>query len=195
MYGLRYLPNAITIARFVAMGPLVYFLLEERYDMALVVALLATVSDGLDGFLAKRFGWTGWLGSVLDPLADKFMVLCCYVVLTWQGYVPVWLAVLVILRDVVIVSGATLYHFTIGRVKQAQPTFLSKLNTAVQFFFVLILLLHLAGWFELPQVSLHALTWLVALTTFLSGVQYVWTWGRKAIYEKKSRLVSGTAND
>ncbi len=195
MYGLRYLPNAITILRFLAMGPLVYFMLEKRYDAALLVALFAAISDGLDGFLAKRFGWTGWLGSVLDPLADKFMMLCCYAVLTWQGHVPVWLTTLVILRDVVIIAGATLYHFTIGRVKHAQPTFLSKLNTTLQFIFVLTLLLNLAGWVDLPGELIQALMWLVAITTLLSGIQYVWTWGRKAVHTKTGKAISGAIND
>ncbi len=195
MYGLRYLPNIITIMRFLAMGPLVYFMLEKRYDDALLVALLAAISDGLDGFLAKRFGWAGWLGSILDPLADKFMILCCYAVLSWQGYIPVWLAVLVVFRDIIIIAGATLYHFAIGRMKQAQPTVLSKINTTMQFLFVLALLLDLAGLLDLSESWIRLLMWTVALTTVLSGVQYVWTWTRKAMQAKNAKMISGAINE
>lgn len=169
---LSYLPNVITIGRIVALFPLVWLLLNHHYSYALLVALLAGLSDGLDGFLARRFGWQGWLGGILDPLADKAMMTCCYAILAWQTILPMWLFILVILRDIVIVGGTTYYHFKIGKIKQAKPTLLSKLNTALQILLLLLVLLH--------QSSLWQQTWLtektiylVAITTFCSGVQYV----------------------
>ncbi len=80
MSWLSYLPNAITIGRIFAMIPLVWFMLEQQYEIAFYITLAAGFSDMLDGFLAKTFGWEGWLGGVLDPLADKFMMLCCFLV-------------------------------------------------------------------------------------------------------------------
>ena len=117
---LSYLPNLITIGRIVALIPLVWFMLEKQYLYALIVMVAAGISDGLDGYLAKRFGWQGWIGGVLDPLADKFMMLCCYLVLAVQNVIPHWLLIVVLSRDIIIITGATVYHFLIGKIEEAQ---------------------------------------------------------------------------
>ena len=88
MTYLRHLPNAITIARMLSLIPLVWLMLQKHYTGALILALLAGASDGVDGFLAKRFGWEGRLGSILDPLADKLMMLCCFSVFVYQQHFP-----------------------------------------------------------------------------------------------------------
>lgn len=169
---LSYLPNTITIGRIIALVPLVWLLLNHHYAYALLVALLAGASDGLDGFLARRFGWQGWLGGILDPLADKAMMTCCYAVLAWQGILPMWLFLLVILRDIVIIGGTSYYHFKIGKIKQAKPTLLSKANTALQILLLLLVLLNESALWQ--QIWLIEKTiYLVAITTFFSGVQYV----------------------
>lgn len=170
---LKYLPNVITIARMIALLPLVWLMWHKQYTSALLLAFVAGLSDGLDGFLAKRYNWQGWLGGVLDPLADKLMMLCCYSVFMLQGVLPLWLFLLVVGRDVLIVLGASYYHFRIGKIQQATPTLLSKTNTALQILLVLVLLLTLAQWLDLSAYH-EWLFVLVGVFTFLSGAHYVW---------------------
>jgi len=169
---LKYIPNLITILRMAMMLPLVWLMWHKEYKGALLVALIAGASDGLDGFLAKRYNWQGWLGGVLDPLADKLMMLCCYTVFALQTLIPWWLLVLVVGRDLVIIAGATYYHFWVGKLAKATPTMLSKINTALQILLILVLLLSLSGWLALSV--LHTpLICLVGLFTLLSGIHYI----------------------
>ncbi|MCF6288798.1 MAG: CDP-alcohol phosphatidyltransferase family protein [Proteobacteria bacterium] len=184
MSWFKHIPNTITIARIVAMIPLVWFMLEKQYDYAFYIAIAAGFSDVLDGFLAKTFGWEGWLGSVLDPLADKFMMLCCFLVFAVQGLIPNWLLITVLARDVIIVLGATIYHFTIVKVDKASPSMLSKINTALQILLIVIMLAHLSV-FQFDARVIEYLIYLVTFFTITSGIHYVYYWGHKAIVAKE----------
>jgi cardiolipin synthase len=176
----RHLPNALTVLRMVLVVPLAWMIRETRYDEAVVVAAVAGLTDALDGFLAKRLGWQSWLGGVLDPIADKLMLVACFVTLGLVGAHPDWLTWLVVGRDVVIVAGAVAWHNLVGRI-HAQPTRLSKLTTVVQIVYVLAQLLHLSHWLELPPRLLEVLIVLTATLTAASGLQYVVVWSRKAL--------------
>ncbi|MEZ5497436.1 MAG: CDP-alcohol phosphatidyltransferase family protein [Gammaproteobacteria bacterium] len=187
MTWLSYLPNAITIGRILAMIPLVWFMLEKQYEYALYVALAAGFSDVLDGFLARKFGWENWLGGVLDPLADKFMMLCCFLVFAVQGIVPHWLLILILARDVVIITGATFYHFTIVKVDKAKPSIVSKLNTAFQILLILVLLAHLSV-YQVESFIIKAFIYLVTFLTIASGFHYIYFWGKKAIVEHEKQM-------
>jgi cardiolipin synthase len=179
----RDIPNLITLARLLLVPPIVVALLSDRYDVALALFVAAGASDALDGFLAKRFDWTSRLGGLLDPIADKLLLVSCYLALTWQGLLPVWLTVLVIGRDVVILAGAVLYHTLIERL-EAAPSVISKLNTLTQLLLAVAVLFNYgaqalpAGWLDL---LIHA----VFATTLLSGIDYVWTWGWRAWNKKR----------
>jgi cardiolipin synthase len=169
---LRYLPNVITIGRMLAVLPLMWLMWHEAYAGALLIAVIAGISDGLDGYLAKKFNWQGWLGGVLDPLADKFMMLACYTVFWLQEIVPWWLYVLIIGRDVVIVLGATYYHFRIGKIAKATPTLISKVNTVLQILLLWVLLISYSGLVDMFDAH-WPIIWLVAVTSVISGVHYV----------------------
>jgi cardiolipin synthase len=174
----RDIPNLITIGRILLVPPTAWALLQHHYLLALVLFFIAGVSDGVDGFLAKHYGWTSRLGELLDPLADKALLVSCYAALTWSGLLPVWLLVLVVARDVVIVSGAVVYHFRVARL-EAMPTIISKLNTLLQILLVLLVIVHQAsGWGSAAWID--ALTYAVTLTIVWSGVDYVITWTRFA---------------
>ena len=177
---LGWLPNAITFARMALAVPLAWLILEERFGAALVVAAVAGASDGIDGWLAKRYGWRSWLGGVIDPVADKLMLLAAYATLTVEGHIALWLFALVVARDVVIVAGATLYHNLVGRL-DAKPTTVSKLTTLVQILYVLALLVHLTPVLELSADTRFAFALAVALVTLASGLDYVVRWSLKAI--------------
>ncbi|MBS0555842.1 MAG: CDP-alcohol phosphatidyltransferase family protein [Proteobacteria bacterium] len=180
----RHLPNALTVLRMVLVVPLAWMIRDARYDEAVIVAAIAGLTDALDGFLAKRCGWRSWLGGVLDPIADKLMLVACFVTLGMVGAHPDWLTWLVVGRDAVIVAGAVAWHGLIGRI-QAQPTRLSKLTTVVQIVYVLAQLLHLSHWFDLPAAALDGLIYLTAALTVASGLQYVVVWSGRALRARR----------
>lgn len=175
----RDLPNLISLLRLIAVLPAILLLLNEQYGWALLLIVIAGASDGIDGYLAKRFGWQSHLGGILDPLADKVLLISSYLVLGMLGLIPWWLTLAVILRDVVIVTGGLLYHFLIAKV-EAAPFLISKLNTLVQILLVLVVLTD-ASVLALPDAWIQALIFFCLATTVASGFQYVLVWGFKAL--------------
>lgn len=174
----RDIPNLISIMRIFLSIPIVWMLFEQRFDLALVLFAIAGISDALDGYLAKRNKWHSQLGGLLDPLADKVLLVSCYLSLGLLGSIPLWLVMLVILRDLIIVTGALVYNFRIKEL-EAAPSIISKINTFAQIVLVLTVVLD-EGLFELPTLVLNGLIWLVMITTIASGVNYVWVWSRRA---------------
>ena len=176
---MRNLPNLITALRILLVVPLCWLIDTARYDGALVVAAIAGLSDAVDGFLAKRYGWQSWLGGILDPIADKLLLMAAFLWLAFAGDVPAWLAALVIGRDLVIVSGAIAYYYLIGRF-DAAPTLLSKLTTVVQIVFVLGELVRLSQFVAIPDVVRQTAIVVTALLTLASGMHYVVVWSTRA---------------
>lgn len=172
---MRHIPNLLTLLRMLLTVPLAWLLRDGRYDAALTIALVAGFSDALDGYLAKRFSWQSRLGGLLDPVADKLLLVACFVGLAGTGALPWWLAAVVIGRDVIIVSGAVAYHNLVGPLK-AEPSQLSKLTTVLQIVLVLATLLHLSRFFEWPHWFNQALIAAVTLSTLASGIDYVLRW-------------------
>lgn len=172
------LPNLISVLRLIAVAPIVYLLLQREFGWALVLFAAAGVSDGLDGFLAKRYGWRSRLGGILDPLADKTLLVCSFLALGTLGLVPVWLVLAVVLRDLVIIGGAVLYNYRVEAV-EAAPIPTSKLNTLLQIVLVVMVITD-AGLFPLPNGLIETAIWACLVTVIVSGAQYVWIWGRKA---------------
>jgi cardiolipin synthase len=175
----RDIPNLISILRVLLTVPVVWALLVQEYGLALVLFAVAGISDGVDGFLAKHFQWESRLGGVLDPLADKTLLVFSYLALGWLGLIPLWLVLAVILRDVIIVAGAVAYHLRIAEL-EAEPRLMSKVNTFMQILLVLLVVLS-QGLFPLPLLLLQTVIVLVLLTTLLSGIDYIWVWSRRAV--------------
>ena len=178
----RDIPNLITGFRFLLVPPVVMLLVNERFDMALILFGVAGLSDGLDGYLAKRNNWTSRLGELMDPLADKLLLVSCFVTLGWMGWIPLWLVALVVLRDLVIVGGAIVFHMRVERL-EAAPSIISKLNTFAQILLVLAVIFS-QGMHVLPVLWLDILIYSVLATTLWSGFDYVWTWGRRAWFKR-----------
>ena len=174
----RFIPNAICVARMLLAAPLVSWILEGRYDAALVVLVVAGLSDGLDGFLAKRFDWRTRLGGLLDPAADKLLLVATFASLTYVGLIPLELTLVVVARDVVIVLGAICYQWFIAPV-EAEPAVISKLNTACQLA-MLFFTLTAAAYAWPPPVSLMVLGATVVFTSIVSGLNYVLRWSSRA---------------
>ncbi len=164
--------------RIALVAPILMLILKGSFGWALALFWVAGFSDGVDGYLAKRFEWHSRLGALLDPIADKLLVAGLFVTLAYTQDIPVWLAAVVIMRDVVIVAGATAYNFLVRPV-QGEPTRISKLNTALQLLFLLFVLSR-AGFGWPDQISLTVLGAAVLVTVVISGVDYVWSWSRRA---------------
>jgi cardiolipin synthase len=183
------IPNLICLLRIALTVPIVILLAEGRYDETLVLFAVAAASDVLDGYLAKTFGWTSELGKFLDPFADKLLLVSVFITLAVIGLVPVWLATIAVLRDVIIGAGAGVYKLLFGQV-EGRPTVPSKLNTLVQLLFVIAVVWQ-AAFRNLPDGLIQGVGAIVFVTTVVSGIDYVQTYIRKAIVVSRSRR--GTA--
>ncbi|HEX9812107.1 MAG TPA: CDP-alcohol phosphatidyltransferase family protein [Burkholderiales bacterium] len=169
------LPNLITLAR-LALAPAFVLLLNDRdYTLALAVFVIAGVSDGLDGFIAKRFHYESRLGAILDPVADKVLLVSAYVMLTVLDHLPLWLVIVVVFRDLLIVGGYVAYTSLYGPVHM-RPSWISKLNTFMQIALVVIVLFEQAIATSYPSV-IALLVYAVLITTIASGGHYLWAWG------------------
>lgn len=176
--NLSWLPNAISVFRIALIVPVVLAIIDAEYSLALALFLVAGVSDGVDGFLAKRFDWHTRLGALLDPVADKLLMAASFVTLAYVGQIPVWLAGVVVFRDLVIIGGATTYNFLIAPV-QGEPTRISKMNTALEILFVVGVLASAA--FAVPgETAIQVLGAGVLATVVISGIDYVIAWSQRA---------------
>jgi len=182
---LSWLPNAITITRMVVTVPLLWLLATNNFLPAFWLALVAGFSDGVDGYLARRYQWSSALGGVLDPIADKLFISVCYIGLWWSGHLPGWLVALVFGRDVVIVVGG-LFWWRLSGAFEAAPSQLSKFNTVVQVGLVACVLADLAVQ-PLPANFMTAMMLVTAVLTASSGVDYVVRYGLRAKREHGSK--------
>ncbi len=181
---LRWLPNLISVVRILLIAPTLYAIAVGNYPLALALFFFAGFSDGVDGFLAKHFGWQTRFGALLDPAADKLLMAGVFVTLAVTGLAPAWIAVVVIVRDVVIIGGALAYNFLIEPVP-GEPTRISKLNTALELLYVLSVLGH-AGFGWPPDITLLVLGAGVLVTAVVSGTDYVLSWARRARQEARA---------
>jgi cardiolipin synthase len=177
--SLRQLPNVISTFRILLVAPVAVALAHHRLALAIVLFGVAAVSDAADGFLAKRFGWQTSLGAILDPAADKLLLVTVFVTLAYVKLVPLWLMAAAVARDVVIVGGALMYRYWIGPLT-ARPTIISKLNTLCQAAFILAVVGSVQ--FGVPPVPvIIALGAMVFVTVVISGIDYVLVYGRRAL--------------
>jgi cardiolipin synthase len=168
--GIINIPNLLTLLRILVTPLFVIFMIKGQYRLSLLVFTLAAVSDALDGFLARWFNQKTVLGAHLDPLADKLLLTAAYVALALQEIIPAWLAVVVISRDFLILSGiAILRFFQIAFT--IKPSMISKCTTAAQLAtaFATLLGLEIAA----VQPMLVPLFWLTLILTTASGLHYV----------------------
>ncbi|MEZ5479384.1 MAG: CDP-alcohol phosphatidyltransferase family protein [Thiolinea sp.] len=176
------IPNIITTLRIAAIAPICWLLWHDAYAEALVWLLLAGLSDGLDGYLARRYGWFTRLGAILDPIADKLFIVSITLLFGAKAYLPGWLVLLILGRDVVIVCGALAYRWVTGALDM-RPLLVSKVNTALQILLLAVTLLHV-GFYALPLLVTESLQWLVALMTVWSGAAYIFWWSYYALHKE-----------
>lgn len=175
---IRLLPNIITFSRLAAVPLAVWLILNDQILFAFWLFIAAGISDAVDGYIAKRFDAVTVLGSYLDPLADKSLLVSVYITLGVVGYLDNWLVILVVFRDLLIVGGALVFQ-TMTQSLIMQPLFVSKINTFAQI--VLAALVLGAGGYNVDAgVVMEMMLIIVAVTTFLSGLMYVIKWTQKA---------------
>jgi len=151
---------------------------------ALALIFIAGLSDGLDGYLAKTFDWRTRLGGLLDPLADKFLLVTVILTLTFMDLTPIWLAAVVIGRDLIIVTGAIVYNYLIGPVTP-DPSKISKTNTICQLLYILFVISNQAsGW--PPETGILLIGAAVLFTSIVSGLDYVIRWSGKAVAGRRA---------
>lgn len=178
-FQLKNIPNLISILRIMLVYPVVMFILDGNTLYALMLFVVAGLSDALDGFLAKHYHWQSRLGSILDPLADKLLLVSSYVAMSYVGLIPVWLVVAAFSRDIIIVAGGYAYHKFVGEFEMA-PSFISKFNTFMQILLIAGVLSQ-----SLTHIPDYVFEWMVMVTLgtiVLSGLDYVLVWGRRALH-------------
>ena len=151
-----------------------WFLARGAYGSAAIVFLVAAASDLLDGFIARRFHLTSRLGAALDPAADKLNMFVATVMLAMQELVPLWLAVAIVVRDVLIVAGAAILRLVTGSI-ELKPTMLSKVNTAFEFALLAAVMASAADWFTGAGWRRSAFLLVLAMVV-ASALQYAWIW-------------------
>jgi cardiolipin synthase (CMP-forming) len=168
---MRHLPNIICLLRIALIWPIVASLAAGEYRLTLLLFVLAAASDGLDGWLAKRFGWASRLGKFLDPLADKLLLVSVFLVLCWLHRVPAYLGVIAVGRDVMIGLGAVVYRIGWGAL-HGRPILASKINTLLQILYLSLVVLR-AGFGQPPLTVIDAMAVAVTLTVLVSGAAYL----------------------
>lgn len=170
------LPNLISLGRLLAVPLAVWLILQDRYGLAFWVFAAAGASDALDGFLARQLGVHTALGGILDPLADKMLLMSVYITLGYRGQVEAWLVILVVSRDILIIGGVILYQ-TLTQPTHMRPLFISKINTVAQIGLAVLLLAQLGLGLPDSYNVIATMTYIVAASTLLSGAAYVAIWG------------------
>jgi cardiolipin synthase len=181
---LRNIPNFLTALRLAAAPALVMLLLQGHNKEALAVFVIAGLTDAADGWLAKRFGFATTFGRYLDPAADKLLMLTSFLVLTYLHVMPLWLTVLVIVRDAAIVLGilvARLWEMPV----RAAPSLLGKISTAVQVIYVALMLVTITFMIDIPAL-MRLGEFVTAVFTLASGLGYAQIWLRAAFHRRGS---------
>ena len=170
------IPNLITLLRFVLVPAIVYAILEGAMGWALAGFLVAGISDGIDGFIARQFNQKSELGAYLDPMADKLLLVSVFVVLGLMDELPLWLVIAAVSRDLLIVAAVLLSNL-MGNPVEMKPLMVSKANTAVQIVLAAVVLFELA----LGDTFGGTRIWLVILSgalTAASAAAYLVAWIR-----------------
>jgi len=176
---LRLLPDLLSLSRLFASPLIVWLLVERRYKAALLVTLLAGLTDWFDGYTARKLGVSGKFGAVLDPLSDKILLVIVFIAMGILRLIPLWMPVLAILRDLVIVTGVLLLRFR-RNIRKFRPVVSGKVSTFFQITLILMALIYAAYPFRL-------FGWLAQLALLLAAFFTVWSGG---VYIRKGILMA-----
>jgi cardiolipin synthase len=170
------IPNIITLGRILAVPFIVWAIASNQMEIAFAIFIIAGISDAVDGFLAKRFNMSSELGALLDPVADKALLVSIYMALGIWGAIPRWIVILVVSRDIMII-GAVIVSWLFGKPIPMKPLMVSKLNTVAQVGFAALVLASLGFGFDSAPYDLVLMA-LVTIFTLLSVSFYLVEWAR-----------------
>jgi len=169
--GVLNIPNTLTIARIVIIPVFITSIIYKRYDYALYLFIFAALSDVFDGLLARLTNQKTALGTFLDPLADKFMLVTTYIIMSVYELIPTWLTITVISRDIIIIIGWLLLYL-VSDASRVEPSLLGKITIWVQSFLIAYVLIN-SNFHILPE-NPSLLLWITAGITILSGLHYIY---------------------
>lgn len=171
-------PNLISLGRLLSVPLNVWLILLGEWSYAFMVFVLAGLSDGLDGLIAKRFNAQSRLGRYLDPIADKTLLVAIFIALGAQDALPMWLVILAVSRDVLIVGGVV-FLYLMNYSSDPRPRWSSKVNTVLQIATAALVLAGLAYDIDIHHTIFTGMFVLTGLSTAISGAEYLIDWGRR----------------
>jgi len=167
------IPNLLSLLRLLVVPLFISLLIYQDNGMALLVFLGASLTDAADGYIARRWNQRSYLGSILDPLADKAILDGAFVTLSLKGMLPPWLSVAVVSRDVIIVGGVVLKAVFFDGRPEIRPSLMGKLTTFFQFTTVLVVMM--VQWLRLDLSGMLLGLYGVTFTlTVISGAHYIY---------------------
>jgi cardiolipin synthase (CMP-forming) len=179
---IRFLPNIFTMLRLVLIIPIVWCILSQLYNLALLLFVMAGFTDLLDGYFARRHNCITRFGSIADPISDKILLLTSFLVFSLVALFPWWLFTLLIIRDIYILLGAISYHIVLGSYK-ITPHFSGKIYVFMQIVTVIVVLLFAAAWVDFFWLTMSFIA--LAMTTVMTVIIYSWIWWRRAYFALK----------
>lgn len=179
MKFMRHVPNTISIIRLLLVVPIAISIIEGNFLQGLVLFTVAGLSDGLDGYLARKFGWVSTFGAIIDPVADKLLLLVTTIVLAILGHFPVMVLFLMIAKDLTVVGGILVYAMMAG-FPELRPIFIGKTTTGLQLLLIgYILILLIVAKAPILSTIAPIVLWIIVLATLLDGCVYIWIWTNK----------------
>jgi len=166
-------PNLLSLIRILLIIPIIYFILISEYKFALIVFVISALTDLLDGWLARHLNCESAMGAILDPLADKILLMSVFFSLCYLGFIPILLALIVISRDLMILIGALLIWLINNQVVIFKPSLISKINTALQIVLIACVIVEVGDVYDFPNIVITSLIYLVFCTAVISGVGYL----------------------
>ncbi len=177
-------PNLLTILRIILIPVFIIFLINGHFGSALLIFILAGVTDGLDGLIARVYKQKTVLGSYLVPVADKLLIGSSFMVLTFLKIVPSWLTVTVVSRDILIIIGIMVFFFTSHKVV-AKPSIASKITTCLQLLTIFSVLLNNYS-HMIDDNILSVIIWAAGISTIVSEAHYIYR-GSKILSEEEDK--------
>ena len=169
--GALNIPNTFTVARIVIIPVFITSIMYKRYDYSLYLFIIAALTDIFDGLFARLKNQKTALGTFLDPLADKFLLVTAFIILSTYGWIPKWLTITVISRDIIVITGWFLLYLITGT-SRVEPSVLGKATIWLQSILIAYVLIDINLLF-LPDIP-RLLLWTTALLTILSGLHYIY---------------------
>lgn len=185
--NLSIIPNTLSILRMILTFPVVIAIIKEYYSLAIILFILAGITDILDGWIAKSFSMQTRFGSIIDPLADKFFLTLTFTSLLFIGLLPLWLFLIIFMRDLTLIAASVGYYIGKDHSKNdfINPTWISKLNTFLQIFLAFFLILTQIK--EGTDIWINILFIVIATSTVVSGLDYYWLWSKEFMLKEKKK--------